>query len=228
MTLRDIWFWIRSAQADSNLSRLRKEGSTEQAFDRLYAETTDPWGVSLPQYRYQRLKYQIVLSLLPPGRRYAKALDIGCGLGCMTRMLAPYCEQVVGVDVSSSAIDQARALSKDVANVEYRRADVRGIDQRFGREFDLIVVADTLYYLSPLSDEALKSVRQSIENLLVPGGLLLLVNHFFFDFDSDSRLSRQIHDAFRWGTDLKIASQHKRPFYLVSVLEKASLEQSQN
>jgi len=53
--------------------------------------------------------------------------------------------------------------------------------------FDLIVLADTLYYIEPLTDARLKAIADSLSMKLAPGGLLLLVNHYFFGMDVPSR-----------------------------------------
>ena len=80
MTIRDIAFWIRSARADARLNGCLHDVGNGQAFDRLYEAVQDPFGTELAQYRYQRRKYDSLLSMLPR-RRYRQVLDIGCGLG---------------------------------------------------------------------------------------------------------------------------------------------------
>jgi hypothetical protein len=82
------------------------------------------------------------------------------------------------------------------------------------------VIADTLYYLSPLSDEVLQTVRERVAGLLVAGGTLLLVNHFTFNLDPGSRWSPKIHRVFRSAPDLKTVNERYRPFYLASIFEK--------
>jgi hypothetical protein len=57
--------------------------------------------------------------------------------------------------------------------------------------------------------------------LLVPGGILLLTDHFAFTLDPGSRWSAEIHRCFRSTVDLIPLHESRRPFYLVSVLEKA-------
>lgn len=219
MTLRDIAFWIRSAQADAHLKRLRRAHGNDRAIDLLYQELKDPWCSNVSYYRYQQLKYQILVSLLP-ARRYRRVLDLGCGLGGLTRELARYADCVLGVDLSASAIAQARNLSGGYGNVHFEQADVLDLRPDWKDGFDLAVIADTLYYLSPLTDNVLKRVRQSITDLLAAGGVMMLANHFFTDFDRESRVSRDIHEAFRWGPGLKLLREHRKPFYLASILER--------
>jgi len=83
------------------------------------------------------------------------------------------------------------------------------------------VIADTLYYLSPLSDEVLQTVRERVAQLLVPGGILLLVNHFTLNLDPGSRWGPKIHRVFRSAPDFTAIHESRRPFYLASVFEKS-------
>jgi predicted TPR repeat methyltransferase len=219
MTVRDIAFWLRSARADATLGRLQSERGLEQAFDELYATSPDPFGAALPQYRYQRQKYQRMLAMLP-GRRYGDVLDIGCGLGVLTRQLAPFGEKILGLDISNTAVTEARERSAGFTNLEFAQDDVMAFDPG-RRQFDLVVLADTLYYLAPLSDDRLKTIAGKMHDLLAPGGILLLVNHFFFTVDPASRMTREIHNAFRWSSGLNQVAEHKYAFFLASLLERA-------
>lgn len=217
MSLRDIGFWIRAAKADRKLASLCRTSDTSHAFDQLYRAIPDPYGTTLPYYRCQRLKYERILAMLPE-KRFQRVLDVGCGLGVMTRMLANRAEQVIGVDVAESALDQARVLSARHANICYEAGDVRHLDNALEKEsFDLIVIADVLYYL-PLTEPLLKSIRSSVKALLAPDGLLLLTHHSFFGFDMASRQTRRIHDYFVCGVELEVIRERWHPFYLTSVL----------
>jgi len=220
MTIRDIAFWIRSARADSRLNRLRHERGAASAFDQLYAARNDPFGAELPQYRYQQRKYNSLLSMLPQ-RPYRNVLDVGCGLGTFTRKLAPFAEHILGTDISAEAIGQARRLSAEHPNIAYSQQDV--VDNSYQEaSFDLIVLADTLYYIEPLTDVRLKSIAGNLSTKLAPGGLLLLVNHYFFGVDLPSRGTREIHDAFRWASSLERVAEFRRAFFLATLLRRSS------
>jgi SAM-dependent methyltransferase len=221
MTLRDIAFWIRSARADARLQRLRHARGAAAAFDELYEETNDPFGAEMPQYRYQQRKYDSLLSMLPR-QPYRRVLDIGCGLGPLTRKLAPFAEAVLGTDISAAAISQARKLSAAHANIVYSQENV--LDETRGEPgFDLIVLADTLYYIEPLTETGLKCIVRNVSSKLAPGGLLLVVNHYFFGIDKASRGTREIHDAFRWAPSLACAAEHRRSFFLATLLRRSDL-----
>src|SRR5260370_42356595 len=99
MTLRDITLWVRSARVDAYVARLRNEHGNARAFDLLYGQMEDPWAAGVPRYRYQRRKYDILLSFVPR-RRYRRGLDLGCGIGEMTRRPGPPVGEYLGLDIS--------------------------------------------------------------------------------------------------------------------------------
>jgi SAM-dependent methyltransferase len=118
-----------------------------------------------------------------------------------------------------SAIERARAAGIGrLSNIEFKQGDVLALPQELDGQFDIVTVADVLYYLSPMSDDLLKQLATRIADLLAPGGICVLVNHFFFGGDADSKLSRRIHNAFEWSPRFAVVSTHRRPFYLVSLL----------
>jgi SAM-dependent methyltransferase len=59
--------------------------------------------------------------LLPAER--AVALDIGCGVGRLTRALSRRFDKAIGLDVSDEMIAQGRALQKDVPRVDLLATD---------------------------------------------------------------------------------------------------------
>lgn len=216
---RDIAFWIRSARTDSMLARLRHRHGAKQALDLLYQSRRDPWGAGMCRNGYQSRKYDVLVGHLPQ-RRYRRALDMGCGLGMLTRRLAAHADTVLGIDLSHVAVQQAQEHSGDYANVHHEQADLLALDAELDGQFDLVVMADTLYYLSPLTDDVLKKVTDRVACLLRPGGCCLLANHFFFRFDPDSRTTLRIHTAFRWHPGLRLFREHRHAFFLAAVLEK--------
>jgi SAM-dependent methyltransferase len=127
---------------------------------------------------------------------------------------------VLGVDFSDVAIEQARAISVANTNVIYQQADILELNAQVTGSYQLVVLADVLYYLSPLSDSVLKSIREMVCNAVVSGGTLLLVNHSFFRIDHDSRMTRQMHDCYRWSGAFELQREQWYPFFLASVLRK--------
>ncbi len=82
---------------------------------------------------------------LPHARR--RALDFGCGVGRLSRALAARYESVVGVDISASMVERARALNEDLANlrfVENARSDLSFVDDA---SIDLVYSVITLQHM---------------------------------------------------------------------------------
>jgi SAM-dependent methyltransferase len=224
MNPRDIGLFLHSAQTDARVERLRATLGSAAALEAVYAADPDPWAAASTRYSYQGRKYEMLLSLLPPGR-FQRVLDLGCGLGLLSRHLAARADVVIGIDIAPSAVARARALHADQPNLRFEVHDLLALPSSFDRSFDLVVVADVLYYLFPLDDARLKAIAMGVANLLTPGGMCMLVNHYFFQFDRKSCQTRRIHDAFIWSPDFHLQSEHRRPFYLVTLLTAAATNQ---
>jgi hypothetical protein len=79
-----------------------------------------------------------------------------------------------------------------------------------------------LYYLpAPIQDELLKTVAARISRLLTPGGIVMLVNHYFPLPNAETRLTLRIHRAFQWSPAFVLLSEHRRAFFLATLLGNA-------
>ena len=116
--------------------------TSAEYFERLYAHDPDPWRFASSEY--ERDKYTATLAALPP-RRFARAFEIGCSIGVLTRHLAERCDALLGADVAEGALAQARERCAGLFHVKLSRMVVPQ-DWPDGR-FDLIVFSEVLYYL---------------------------------------------------------------------------------
>lgn len=92
-------------------------------------------------------------------------LEVGCGNGGMTRLLAPLVDHVVALDVSEPSLAVVRAL--DLPNVRAVRALVERYEP--DARFDWIVLSEVIEHLR--SPEA---VIPRLVGWLAPGGTLLI------------------------------------------------------
>jgi SAM-dependent methyltransferase len=214
---RDFSLFLVGARTDQAIARSRTSLGARGAFEAAYTRSADPWRAATGRYRYQQRKYEQIVSILPD-RRYARALDLGCGLGLLTQMMAPKCDHVLGIDISEAAVALARTRAGEIGNMEFEQGDVLTLPPSMDGRFDLVMIADTLYYLDPLDDATLKGLAARMADLLAPGGICVLANHFFYDIDAESRVSRRIHDAFAWSPRFAVEGQYRRAFFLASVL----------
>ena len=78
----------------------------------------------------------------------ARVLEVGCGTGVLTRVLARWSnvEAVVGVDPAASLIREAERLASSLANVTFKESDGRSLPFGDG-EFDVVVFDSTLSHV---------------------------------------------------------------------------------
>jgi len=96
-------------------------------------------------------------------------LELGCGSGRLTRLLAQSCGDVTGVDISGEMIRLARR--RPYPAIRYRTENMLEIS--FKRLFDVIVIPyNTLNLLG--SAEAVRTCLRVCRNHLAAGGRLLL------------------------------------------------------
>ena len=100
----------------------------------------------LESSEFEKAKYARQLEMLQ-GRNYARVLEIGCGNGCFTRLLAGIAGQVVALDISPTAIARARAVTAGLGEIDFRVANIMDYDPRSEGPWDLIVLSETIYYL---------------------------------------------------------------------------------
>lgn len=221
MLPRDIGLFFKSAQTDARLAGLLRDKGASAAFEAVYRESADPWASARPHYRYQRLKYDQLIAFLP-NQRFGNALDLGCGLGVLSQMLAGRAEHVLGMDISATAIRHARQRGAALTNLKFEQGNILRLPRSLAGKFDLVVVADVLYYLSPLDMPTLTSAVHQIADMLSPGGICLVANHYFLSLDPDSRVSRNIHRAFSDCPRFAMMSEHRRPFFLATLFSATS------
>jgi SAM-dependent methyltransferase len=152
---------------------------------------------------YQELQSEVlklVESAVPGGdRRLVQVLDIGCGPGNFTLILAEAGFTAVGLDAYDALVELAREKrrSKRLANVTFRHGD---LDSGYrAASFDQVVSIHSLY-VHPNPEQLL----QDIHRILKPGGHAVLVNH--------------TRRTGRWSTFQQIESAEGLPAALRSLL----------
>jgi ubiquinone/menaquinone biosynthesis C-methylase UbiE len=128
-----------------------------------------------------------------------RAVDLGCGTGLHTELLADRYDEVLAVDLSAPMLAHARR-HRARPNVDYRQADLRDVTPATDGTFDLVFSAYTLHHLPDL-DGALHRVRA----LVRPGGRVLLVDLV----DDRSPVPRSWLRAEAWRT-LRADLRHRR------------------
>lgn len=146
-----------------------------QFFDDLWQQG-DYW--KLETSAFDQARYARLMELLGD-RRYERTLEIGCGAGAFTGLLAGVSDRVVALDVSAAAIERARARGAGAGNVEFRVANIMEVTPEEEGPWDLIVMNETIYYLGWLySFFEVSWLAHRLFTATAGGGRLLLANTF--------------------------------------------------
>jgi ubiquinone/menaquinone biosynthesis C-methylase UbiE len=128
-------------------------------FDRIALLSGDSWD-------HNNHYHDFLLRQLPPHCTYA--LDIGCGTGAFSRLLARRSDQVLALDLSPQMIRVAKERSKQYSNIDFQVANA--ITWKFPTEqFDCVASIATLHHLP--FEETLLKMR---ETLRINGTLIIL------------------------------------------------------
>lgn len=99
-----------------------------------------------------------------------RVLSLGCGIGDTEMLLAPHVAEIVGVDLSPKAIEQARADARRarIGNVRFLSGNWQENLDTMG-QFDLVLA---VFFLHHLTDEELTRAPHELSRVLRPGGLV--------------------------------------------------------
>src|SRR6185503_1865010 len=113
----------------------------------------------------EHLQRYVLARELAAGRR---VLDIACGEGYGSALLAAGADAVVGVDVDEASVGHAARAYAPLANVAFAAGRCEAIPLRSG-SIDLVVSFETLEH-----HDRHHEMLAEIKRVLVPGGLLVL------------------------------------------------------
>ena len=103
-------------------------------------------------YRAPELLLRAVETARTGGRiKFGSVLDLGCGTGLAGAAFRPFCDWLVGVDVSSAMLAQARAKGLYDRMIEGDLANALAAEATQGARYHLIVAADVFVYLTDLA-----------------------------------------------------------------------------
>src|SRR5215470_7722734 len=116
-----------------------------------------------------------------------ETLDIACGAGYGSALLARHAAKVVGADLSQEAIDHARTTYASVANLAFTRADCSSLPFP-DASFDAVVSFETIEHISA-QEKFLAEVRR----VLRPEGLFVLSSPNKFEYTDRRGFSNEFH-----------------------------------
>ncbi|XLE16193.1 SAM-dependent methyltransferase (plasmid) [Deinococcus altitudinis] len=197
---------------DASPDSLSPDSLPARYFDDMYEVHQDPWNFETSPY--EAGKYDRTLAALPNGR-YVSALEVGCSIGVLTARLAPRCTQLLSLDLSQRALDRARARCASLPQVRFER---RQMPAEFppGR-FDLLVLSEVLYYLSPAD---LQLMLERSVGALLPAGHLIAV-HWTPAVHDYPQTGDQVHAALLAAPGLKHLYGERHEQYRLDLFERS-------
>jgi len=96
-----------------------------------------------------------------------KILEVGCGIGTFTKLLAQNGAEILGLDMDHKAVEIAMAETKDLDGVTIELADVT--KRKWNAEFDTVVAIDVIEHI-----ENDYNIMNSLYQTLSPGGNIII------------------------------------------------------
>jgi trans-aconitate methyltransferase len=182
-------------------------------FQRLYQSNPDPWAFNTSPY--EQAKYRQTLAALGTAR-FSSALEVGCSIGLLTRMLAPRCDRLLGIDIVEDPLPAARTRCADQPHVRFARMQVP--TQWPAGRFDLIVFSEVLYFLSATD---IQHCAQHVLKTIQTPATVLLVN--WLGLTDDPSPADTAPDRFISATQhrLHITRQERHDRYRLDLLSAA-------
>lgn len=145
----------------------------------------EEYGISVPTMHAERETATDEQKVLDSERNLV--LDLGCGTGTLTELLARYGYDMIGVDLSQEMLNIAMDKKvKSGSNILYLCQDMRELDL-YSTVGTVISVCDSVNYL--LEEEDVVDTFRLINKFLYPGGV------FIFDFNTLYKYEQVIGDT---------------------------------
>lgn len=136
---------------------------------------------------YKEWGKHIYRTLCEYGLKDGIILDLGCGTGTMTEILAGYGFDMIGVDSSGEMLELAvEKRIRSGHDILYLQQDMRELEL-YGTVRAVVSVCDSVNYITDQED--LELVFRLVNNYLDPGGI------FLFDFNTDYKYRKVMGDC---------------------------------
>jgi predicted TPR repeat methyltransferase len=175
----------------------------ETLFDS-YADDFEPHLLQVLNYRAPQL---LVEPLARDGRKFSRALDLGCGTGLCGVLMRPLAVQLDGIDLSANMV--ARSAERQVYD-HLEQADLVEYLRSNRQRYELVLAADVFIYVGAL-EGVFAAVAQAIES----GGVFCFSVESTSD-ESDYVLRPSLRYAHSAGYIRKLSEQYGFEFQRTS------------
>lgn len=149
-------------------AELNRDPAELAQFDRPDLDWWDPRGPMQALHAINPARFQYVEERCALDGR--AVLDVGCGGGLLTEALARAGAAATGVDLSATALAQAREHAREQSlDIEYREQDANALAQQRPGAFDAVTCMELLEHVPDFP-----ALLGDCEQLLRPGGSLFV------------------------------------------------------
>lgn len=152
-----------------------------------YEDFAEVYDTFMDETPYEEWSGFVADSLKAAGISDGLVLDLGCGTGTLTELLAKKGYDMIGVDLSDRMLNIAmKKREQSGLDILYLLQDMREFEL-YGTVRAVVCLCDSINYL--LDEEDLLATFRLVNNYLDPGGL------FLFDFNTTYKYETVIGDA---------------------------------
>eukprot|EP00094_Tigriopus_californicus_P004082 TCALIF_03933-PA protein Name:"Similar to DDB_G0268948 Putative methyltransferase DDB_G0268948 (Dictyostelium discoideum)" AED:0.07 eAED:0.07 QI:0/0.5/0.44/0.66/0.75/0.66/9/2714/238 len=101
-----------------------------------------------------------------------RAVDVGCGSGQSTFVLQPHFKEIIGIDVSSTQIEEAKKLLNHDSTITFKVGPGESLPF-LDRSCDLVTCCQTIHWLD------IPKFYSEVDRILKPGGILAVFGYHF-------------------------------------------------
>ncbi|MEO7412802.1 MAG: methyltransferase domain-containing protein, partial [Opitutaceae bacterium] len=169
-----------------------------------------------PSAYYDRARAALVESVVNRFKRSDRLIDVGCGNGEMTLLVARQCREVIGYDLSAALIVQARAAAKSagVNNARFEVLDLTcGVP---GQRVDGVLCLGVFSCIE--DDRAWEAVLDRFARVLPAGGILVLRDTVSINTRREIEYGNGYHACYRGRGDY-LAVVKQRGFSLLTEVQ---------
>ena len=103
-----------------------------------------------------------------------KVLDLGCGWGNFSLMLANKGANVTGIDISKERIEECKKLYGDVQNINFSVGDASNLINQKNKMFDVIIM--NMVFIEIESKEKIKRILDEVSRVIKKEGVFLFTD----------------------------------------------------